>query len=406
MRNAAFAANPPRRVLMTADPLGGVWTYAMELARALGPFGVEVVLAALGGPVSAAQRREAAEIAHLCLHEKRARLEWMEEPWADVDRSGEWLLALAEECQPDCVHLNGYSHAALPWERPVVVAAHSCVFSWWKAVHGVEPPARFETYRRRVQAGLRAATLVVAPTAAMLDALGAAWEIDPAKTRVIWNARDPGRFGAEAKQPVILAAGRLWDAGKNIALLEEIAPALEWEVLLAEGAREPERSVVPESGGNGRGANLRPLGQLDAAALRQRLATAAIFAAPARYEPFGLSVLEAALSGCALVLADIPSFRELWEGCAVHVDPNRPGEWREAIAALIADPRRRQRLGAEARARALRHAPERMARETLSVYRQAGIIVAARRRGGPWMQPGATEVLSAPLAPADLLLHS
>ncbi len=31
---------------------------------------------------------------------------------------------------------------------------------------------------------------------------------------------------------------------------------------------------------------------------------------PARYEPFGLSVLEAALSGCALVLGDIPSLRE------------------------------------------------------------------------------------------------
>ena len=47
-----------------------------------------------------------------------------------------------------------------------------------------------------------------------------------------------------------------------------------------------------------------------------------IYALPARYEPFGLSVLEAALSGCALVLGDIPSLREIWDGAALFVDPD------------------------------------------------------------------------------------
>src|SRR5437868_5547300 len=34
-----------RRVLMTADTVGGVWSYALELSRALGKCGVEVGLA-------------------------------------------------------------------------------------------------------------------------------------------------------------------------------------------------------------------------------------------------------------------------------------------------------------------------------------------------------------------------
>ena len=38
------------------------------------------------------------------------------------------------------------------------------------------------------------------------------------------------------------------------------------------------------------------------------MSRAAIFFSPALYEPFGLGVLEAAARGCALVLADIPSF--------------------------------------------------------------------------------------------------
>ena len=38
----------PRRILMTVDALGGVWTYAVELARALAPRGVEIVFAQHG----------------------------------------------------------------------------------------------------------------------------------------------------------------------------------------------------------------------------------------------------------------------------------------------------------------------------------------------------------------------
>ena len=43
----------------------------------------------------------------------------------------------------------------------------------------------------------------------------------------------------------------------------------------------------------------------------------------ARYEPFGLAVLEAAQAGMRLVLSDIPSFRELWDGAATFVASRR-----------------------------------------------------------------------------------
>ena len=69
-------------------------------------------------------------------------LEWMKDPWADVDRAGAWLLALESQLHPDVVHLNGFCHAALPWRAPVVTVAHSCVCSWWRSVHGVQAPER------------------------------------------------------------------------------------------------------------------------------------------------------------------------------------------------------------------------------------------------------------------------
>src|ERR671918_2985430 len=49
----------PRRVLLVADCVGGVWQYSLELAAGLGPHGVEVVLAVVGPPPTPAQRAEA-----------------------------------------------------------------------------------------------------------------------------------------------------------------------------------------------------------------------------------------------------------------------------------------------------------------------------------------------------------
>ena len=81
------------------------------------------------------------------------------------------------------------------------------------------------------------------------------------------------------------------------------------------------------------------------------MARASIYAMPARYEPFGLSILEAGLSGCALVLGDIPSLREHWEGAAVFVAPDDRDALRSAIARLIDNPGRLAELGRRARVR-------------------------------------------------------
>ena len=113
---------PPRRILMTADAVGGVWTYALELARALEPHGTEVTLAVLGPGPSPGQRREAARRSNVVLREHGGALEWMDHPWAEVERAGDWLLELAGAAGAEAIHLNGYVHAAWPWEAPVLVA--------------------------------------------------------------------------------------------------------------------------------------------------------------------------------------------------------------------------------------------------------------------------------------------
>ncbi|HVR97201.1 MAG TPA: glycosyltransferase family 1 protein, partial [Thermoanaerobaculia bacterium] len=94
----------PRKVLMTADTVGDVWTYALDLAYVLGERGVEVALATMGAPVNDLQREKAERIPRLKVFESNLKLEWMEDCWRDVERAGEWLLGLERRFCPDLIH--------------------------------------------------------------------------------------------------------------------------------------------------------------------------------------------------------------------------------------------------------------------------------------------------------------
>jgi glycogen synthase len=350
------------RVLMTTDCVGGVWTYALELARALGRFDVHVMLATLGPPPDEMQRAQAQRLGNVQLEVSDYRLEWMEDPWTDVRDAGQWLLDLERQFRPNIVHLNGYAHGALPWRAPVVVVAHSCVLSWWMKVKGEAAPARWDHYRQQVTEGVKAADMIVAPTQPMLQAIQRLYgPVERAK--VIHNGRNGRLFRPGRKEEFILAAGRLWDEAKNIAALEAVAGELGWPVCVAgdEAAEEKTRRQGEENG-------LVRLGRLCAPELAEWMSRASIYCLPARYEPFGLSALEAALSGCALVLGDIPSLREIWEEAAVYVPPDDRMALKEALQRLIADSKQCQAMACRARERAKLYTPQRMADGYFTTY--------------------------------------
>jgi glycosyltransferase involved in cell wall biosynthesis len=351
---------------MTADTVGGVWTYALELARALAPHGVAIDLATMGAPLSGSQWKDAAAIPNLSVHESRFRLEWMDDPWTDLERAADWLLTLENETAPDVIHLNGYVHGDLPWRAPHIVVGHSCVLSWWRAVRGEEAPENWQRYRVAVARGLRAADCVLAPSRAMLAELHRYYGPLP-WCGVIPNGRDALPYRAAEKEPFIFAAGRIWDEAKNVKILGEVRSSIDWPVCIAGSVTRPDGSMVSIP-------NLRLLGMLANDQLAHWLSRAAIYCLPALYEPFGLSVLEAAHSGCALVLGDIPSLRENWEGAAVFVNPRDVEALARVLGDLIANPARLRRLAAAAHLRARACTTERMSEGYLGIY---GEIVAA-----------------------------
>jgi glycogen synthase len=362
----------PKRILMTADTVGGVWTYSLDLARSLERYGIEVFIATMGANPSDDQLEEARSIANVSIFKSDYRLEWMENCWRDVRRAGDWLLHLERRLKPDLVHLNGYVHASLRFKCPVVAVCHSCVLSWWKAVRRENPPSYLNEYRTRVRAGLHAADAVIAPSSSMLRSIESHYGA-LSNAHVVYNGTDSACFERSSGDGSILAAGRVWDEGKNIPILQTLSKEVKRSLFIAGANLEP---------GCSKGIDFdksRFLGRLSRSELRAWMSRASIFIAPALYEPFGLAPLEAALSGCALVLSNITSLREIWGDAALFVPARDPAAIDTAISRLMNDGNLRQEMADKAFRRAKRYTTQKMAREYIDVYSDLFVSAAKRK---------------------------
>jgi glycosyltransferase involved in cell wall biosynthesis len=324
-------------VLVTADTIGGVWVYTRELVAGLVRRGVQVTLVSFGEIPTAAQAEWLEGLRGVDFHPTGFRLEWMQEAEQDIAHSSQYLMSLIEELRPDVLHLSQFAYGALPTAIPKLVVAHSDVVSWWENVNGVEPPQDdwMGWYRRTVAAGVRAATAVVAPTDWMLRSLERLYGV-PRAAAVIHNGRSPALFNPHGdKQDIVLSVGRVWDAGKQVNLLTE--SELQVPVWIVGEQRHADESLrqmgLPRR--DSRGVKFR--GPRSESQLQSLYGRAAIYAATSRYEPFGLAPLEAALSRCAVVANDIPTFRELWGRTACYFRRNDASSLAETIARLRAD---------------------------------------------------------------------
>lgn len=352
----------PVRLLMTTDAVGGVWTYALDLTAELARRGVHTTLAVLGPAPASDQAGAARAVPGLDLALTGLPLDWAACEPAEVARAGRAVAALAREVRADLVHLNGPALAAQArFDAPVVGVCHSCVATWWASVRGGQMPDDFGWRTDLLARGYRACDALAAPSHAFAEATARAYGI--ASPAVVHNGRRPAPPRTPAKsERVVFTAGRLWDAGKDVATLDRAAAQVDAPVFAAGPLQSPtgERAALQHA---------RPLGRLDEAAVAYWMGRARVFVSTSLYEPFGLSVLEAAQADCALVLSDIPTFRELWSGAAVFVPPGDDAALAGALNGLLDDPGRCGRLAQAARERSRRYTAQAMGAGMLALYR-------------------------------------
>ncbi len=344
------------RILLTTDPIGGVWTFTKELSGGLLRRGHSVALVSFGRSLSKEQAAWCRTQARLYgsafrFESSRIPLEWMRCNHGTYQDAEPLLSRISDSFCPDIFHTSQFCFGRFPYPVPRVVTAHSDVLSWTEACRPehATPSDWLRRYRSLVQEGLDSADTVVAPTQWMLTALGSHFDL-PSATRVIPNGRT---LSAATPPPVrqlqAVSVGRLWDRAKNVSLLTTVTPPMP---ILVAGEREHEQSAAPMQLGQ-----TVLLGCLTETDLLTLFRSSSIYLAPSIYEPFGLAPLEAALCGCAVLANDLPSLREVWGDAALYfTDAN-------SLVALL---------------RHLQISPEALARAQQTAHRRALHLSASR----------------------------
>ncbi len=362
-------------VLVTADTVGGVWTYTRELVTGLAARGVQVTLVSFGGIPTRAQSVWLDELSGVTYFPTGFRLEWMQEADRDLRDSMSYLRSIIQERRPDLLHLSQYCYGSLDVALPKLVVAHSDVMSWSQAVRGAELGGQWaEWYRATVEQGLAGASLLVAPSRWMLDCIERCYGRQN-NSRVIYNGRTPALFNPYvSKQNYAASVGRLWDEGKQSELLMSlISPPLPIflagaEMLPGEGEEQASPTRANEDGTGRAGVALQ--GELSEGEMRELLSRASIYIATSKYEPFGLAPLEAALSRCAIVVNDIPSFHEIWDDAALYFRSNDAASLQAALALLHGNRELRLTYANRAYEHACRHyTAVRMVEEYMQLYK-------------------------------------
>ena len=362
------------RILLTTDTVGGVWTFTQDLAEELLRCGHFVGLLSFGREPSALQSQACEQLGACYGHRfhyesSTVPLEWMEGNERACSEGTPALLDLATSFRADLVHSSQFCFGDLPLSIPVVITAHSDVLSWAAACRpqGLEPSAWLDRYCSLVSRGLARAAAVVAPTQWMGDALSKHFSSSTAP-RIILNGRtvDSTRHGSKRLQAV--SVGRLWDEAKNLALLHEVRSPI--PILVA---GEQRFGSAEASAGSAHLAFLGVLPEWEVLALFKE---SSIYVAPSRYEPFGLAPLEAAQCGCALLLNDLLSFREIWGEAALYF--RDAASLSHLLATLSPDSIAEAQERSQERARQL--TATRMAEQYESLYRELLASASADRK--------------------------
>lgn len=348
-------------LLLTTDAVGGVWTYSLDLAAALAAHDVRVTLAILGPPPSAEAMARAQSLANVEPTLVDAPLDWLAEDEGGVIEACAKIAAIARRAQVDLVQVHSPALVACTaFPAPVVSVVHSCVASWWDAVRGGDLPEDLRWRARLVAQGLARSHVNVAPTRSFGIQVSRLYGCDI--PLVVHNGRSEEEPVARAPSNFVFASGRFWDESKDVATLDAAAGICGVRVVAAGLLRSPAGAEVAVR-------HVEACGALPGPEVRRILRERPIFCSPALYEPFGLSVLEAAQAGCALVLSAIPTFQELWSDAALFAPRRDPHALAAALRALAQDVDWRLELGRAARERARAYRLDAQARNMAAIYR-------------------------------------
>ena len=191
--------------------------------------------------------------------------------------------------------------------------------------------------------------------------------VDAGRTHVIPHGVDPLRFFPtppllkRPRRPLVVAFGAASNDGRHhfleaAALLRKAVPEAEFRVYGSSAAGHEMRRCQERARSLNIADRVAVSGPADEPGAVLRDADVVVLAGASTGVPFEL--IEAMMTGCAIVAADAGGVRETLGETGLIVRPNEPGALAEAIETLLQSPQARQTLGEQARDRALQYFTE------------------------------------------------
>jgi len=331
---------------------GGLETYCWEMGRALARRGHEVTLAAgaRGGPWHGEVKLEQFPFR-------------LEQDWPDFGHRFQRLMERLSFARTALDHV-----LAAGYDAVVIAKPYDFPPMWRAKRRGLKAQVAFHASGTEFYSGDRWFSGVVDHWLAVSRHTARQQEERYGHaTSVVHNGVDVERFRAVARNPelrkpwgvpanarLIVSTGRLvgW---KGLRVIVSALPRLEDDVhYLVVGAgteAEPLRALAAELGVAGR---VHLAGRIEHARLPEVLSQADVYVQPSiGEESFGISVAEAMACGLPVLASNFSALPEVvGEGeSGVLLPRGDVDAWTSALGSLLADPARRRRLGAAARAR-------------------------------------------------------
>ena len=318
----------------------GTGVYLERITRALGDLGVEVIEAANtarrapggGGP--------------------RSALNWTTDAyWAAVE-----LPRRAREANADVLHhpLPAHSQAA---GCPQVVTVHDLAFE--RLPECFDPVYRAYASRAHRRAARRAGAVIAVSRTTARDAM-ARWGVPD--SRIVIARHGPGQEPDTVRRP---REGR----PRHFLYVGDDEPRKNLKML-----REAHRRYAERAGNDALPLVLAGLDELpDAERLAELYSQAAALVHPSLPEGFGLTPLEAMMTGTPVIAARSPGVTEVCGEAVIYTDPRDPEDLANRLSEIATQPELRKDLGERGRRRAAEFSWARSARSHVEAYTLAAL---------------------------------
>lgn len=267
-------------------------------------------------------------------------------------------------------------HTFVPLYPPVPVV-ESVLDMMFELFPEYAPILKAREYRMHKWAFTRFVTRAIAISETTKDDLEALWGYPGEKIDVVYLGTQPASSSEPpqaGEEPIVLSPYNLEPRKNLLSLLEAVAGSrLPFKLILYGRAavNEPREREFQQHVQRLKLDNRIILtGFLTDAQLNGWYRRADVFVFPSLYEGFGLPLLEAMGAGACVIGHNSSAMAEVAGNCGLRVDMNSVREIRAALERCLLDRDLRRDLASRAAERAKQFSRERMARETLKVYRK------------------------------------